>query len=146
MNDCSKVLIGEPQSDVVTIGTPYCPEGGGARAELVAMVTEFISGLSGSDTDVELCAVIIEGNALFVVTQDDVRAYVFMGDEASLFYVGLEDGLLTGESGYRGGSEAAEDFIVTNNVEVTHPDAEFAETMQGYIQMMRGEQINVIDV
>lgn len=25
MNDCSKVLIGEPQSDVVTIGSPYCP-------------------------------------------------------------------------------------------------------------------------
>ena len=70
--------------------------------------------------------------------------FVLMGENASLFCVGVNDGAFTGESGFRGGSSAAEEYIVQLGLNVLHPDADFAAKVEGYISEMAGMPIRAV--
>lgn len=142
MSACD-VVIGTPAKGVVTIGDPVCYGSSEmARAALVALLTNYISGTTGSTTPVEYLALYVY-DPIFVFTQGE-SGFVLMGENASLFCVGVNDGAFTGESGFRGGSSAAEDYIVQLGLNVLHPDADFVAKVEKCISEMAGLPIRVI--
>ena len=142
MSACD-VLIGTPAKGVVTIGDPVCYSSSeAANAALIALLTDYVSPTTGSTTPVEYLALYVY-DPIFVFTQGE-SGFVIMGENASLFCVGVNDGTFTGESGFRGGSSAAEEYIVQLGLNVLHPDADFVVKVEGYISEMTGLPIRVI--
>jgi hypothetical protein len=142
MNACD-VLIGTPAKGVVTIGDAVCYSSSeAANAALIALLTNYVSPTTGSTTPVEYLALYVY-DPIFVFTQGD-SGFVLMGENASLFCVGVDNGTFTGESGFRGGSSAAEEYIIQLGLNVLHPDADFVVKAEGYISEMAGIPIMVV--
>ena len=143
MSACDVVTIGQPAKGVVTIGDPVCYSSSEvANAALIALLTNYVSPATGSTTPVEYLALYVY-DPIFVFTQGET-GFVLMGENASLFCVGVDNGAFTGESGFRGGSSAAEDYIVQLGLNVLHPDADFVAKVEGYISEMAGLPIKVV--
>ena len=143
MSACDVVTIGHPAKGVVTIGDPVCYSSSeAANAALIALLTNYVSPTTGSTTPVEYLALYVY-DPIFVFTQGE-NGFVLMGENASLFCVGVNDGTFTGESGFRGGSSAAEEHIVQLGLNVLHPDADFVAKVEGYISEMAGLPIKVV--
>ena len=143
MSACDVVTIGQPAKGVVTIGDPVCYNSSeAANAALIALLTDYVSPTTGSTTPVEYLALYVY-DPIFVFTQGE-SGFVIMGENASLFCVGVNDDTFTGESGFRGGSSAAEGYIIQLGLNVLHPDADFVAKVEGYISEMTGLPIRVI--
>lgn len=111
MNDCSKVLIGEPQSDVVTIGSPYCPH--------VKMFTERLfelaegQGYTPRSIGAHLPYIGSATTSLLVICIEGDMPVVFNGMRSLQVYATTDRGVIVGATYLTDVYDGGEPYIST---------------------------------